>query len=1252
MKQQVKVPKLRRIPTATDTQQQYQRVVNTARQPFQGQQHAFDMKRSLSARNAEDNGKKFSLQKKNPRTALAAKIKALADLDLNSVSNMNGNGKPRTPRNKTQPVFKRAYNVSKGNAKRSNEDEDLQVPEWSEDPGTSLHSDNQKEATDSPPGTRKPDNVPLTTKPSDARVEESSAPRPIQRNENTAFRQRKPMSSIRNLESEIAAKNNQLVNLKKRLSEHENMLKMKVDNIAQLQSENSTLSTKLRSLEGKHKVSLKEKVKEVMSLQKAVSAFKVEKNNATETSSKLLKAESDSQALRAQVTKLASALNEKKLEEDKKGDKTKVEKLRKEVTGLQGERKSLLTQIDAMKGALGVQKLRISELEERLRCEVRKHSVDDKGLGKKFANLQTQHSDLCKKYEAQKAAFDALRNIGTDQAEEKRMLEEDILKLKAEVESLQKQILAEKKMCDQLSKDLDVEKRKLRAEEANHLQTRGLLAKEIKLKDNATKGLVQLRSEKATLVSELAAERKVISDLSVRVSNLEAEKRRLEEGAQEAAQQKSNNEMLKRKMREADACHVVAIRDLKAHQEKYMMAEKSRADVLKTKVEELQKQLAATGLSQNELDKAAKQIDEPNKKIAELLKTNKELELVNKDVTNENNILNGRCSTQQMSLAKQSSTIAEQEKIIATLQEELQQLQTKLSAANLQLEDVNKAMKILQDDYDKLKHELMKITVQLEASEDSVKRQAKEIDSLKADLRRLEVCSSDNAKRDKDLKDLHLQLDVANEKISKLLLQKKSLHDKLKENEQLTLSLKNNEAKAKKHIADLEKTILELKNALAAEVEKGKKLASGNSNVAKAEQSALKQATEAKTEAAQLLKQLKAASATIEALREELKSAKSSNRDSHNKRKANEANLKDLNKELKTKSAEADKSTAALKDREKELAKLNKLVLKLSGQLEIREKEIVQLKMDAKNTPPADDGKLEAAEKKIKELTQEMKSREGMIQKLKAKLSAKAKSDKESMSALEKNLEQMTSELVSAKKESATHKKALKDHVNRLQIERKKSAEFESRAKEANDLLGARDEHIVKCREQIQRLKRIVNTAETSARNKMEADKNTEKKSSLSMDKVREIAALAKSLDEAIAAEAKGKGYISNVNVLIKTGEMSTHKKSAECHSQKVSNLEQRVNVLLYNVKYAEKQISKYDEKVAQKQVNAREEAMKKLEKKFAEEEKKAKRFKETSTQNVDELKALLPGAKKKLQDATEKRKSLVNSILELIERA
>ena len=249
-------------------------------------------------------------------------------------------------------------------------------------------------------------------------------------------------------------------------------------------------------------------------------------------------------------------------------------------------------------------------------------------------------------------------------------------------------------------------------------------------------------------------------------------------------------------------------------------------------------------------------------------------------------------------------------------------------------------------------------------------------------------------------------------------------------------------------------------------------------------------------------------------------------------------------------------------------------------------------------------------------------------------------------SAFELEIEDLKNQLKKKSKDAKQSQKIAKDHVIRLQDMRKKVKDLESKDKEMGDLLQSRDEHIVKCRDQIQRLKRVVNAAEKSAQNKRN---DMDEKNQISEEKMTKLTQLIKELDSAVAAEQKGKGYISNVNVLIKTGETSTYKKKAETSLKKVSNLEQRINVLLYNVKYCEKQIAKFDEKIAEKQVAAREEALEKLEKKFANEAKKAKRFTETSKDNIDELKALLPSAKEKLKIATKSRKKLVEDILSLI---
>ena len=108
---------------------------------------------------------------------------------------------------------------------------------------------------------------------------------------------------------------------------------------------------------------------------------------------------------------------------------------------------------------------------------------------------------------------------------------------------------------------------------------------------------------------------------------------------------------------------------------------------------------------------------------------------------------------------------------------------------------------------------------------------------------------------------------------------------------------------------------------------------------------------------------------------------------------------------------------------------------------------------------------------------------------LKAKLAnlqdAKQKYDatalKEEVEALKTKLEQKT--------RTQNLLKNCKDHVSRLQDMRKKMKTLEAKDKEMGDLLQARDEHI-KMRDQIQRLKRVVNAAENSRKRKNNGKNN------------------------------------------------------------------------------------------------------------------------------------------------------------------
>jgi chromosome segregation ATPase len=1187
---------------------------------------------------------------KNPRTALAAKIKALAALDLNAMTEKGGSGKPKTPRQQAMPAFRRNYNVTEGNAKRGSS-QDLQVPEWGlgssgEGPETEESADNNPPKT--APSTlskmttftkKKSMSTSAVTKSDERQEDQQQAP---QVNNQTLFRQRKPSRTTKSLESEIAAKANQLQNLKKRLEDNEAMLQAKVGTISGLQKENLKLNDMVNGLDRKHKVSLKDKVKEVMKLKKVVAAFNVEKRSSTEANSGLKKAEAEAQALRTQVTKLAAELHEKNEQLDSSKYKAKIEKLKREILGIQGERKSLLTQIDAMKGALGVQKIRISELEERLRVEVRNHKSDNSDLEAKHKALQTRYSELFKKWQAHRSASEVLQK---DVGETAAQLEK--------IEILTTQLAKEKERSETLTKQLGLVKKektvvgnKLKQEKEIHAKTKSEVKK--------------LTAEKAKLEQQLAAEHKVIVDLQLRLQKLEKDGSKLQDLMKELADQKKINEALQRRIREMEARHTVAIRDLRSQNDRKLVEEKSRGDALQKKLDDYIKEMEdmdskQKGKSESILKEHNDMISNLQAELEKLRLANEKLSAQNSELINEKRTLETRSQAQQLTIAKQSSTIAEQNLTINNLERELSIMKQKLEAALKEIGGLRKQLKESNDRADELKHENCKLTVQLEASNESLKRLTTEMQQLKKQIRDLSAGVSsnneNNSKKDKLIDNLKHQLDVANEKISKLLLQRKKLQTQVGKIEEELKELRGSSEESKKRIIFLNGKIKDLEKSLKAATDANKSIVSDQEDAKQVGKQAIKEAVNAKSETARLKKELKAASIVVEELKARLEEEKVSNVKLVNRIKSLELAMKDLKKILKSKAnvcKELDASTKALSDREKEVGDLKKNILKLNGLLKVREKNIKKLEGAKKDTSESDAALMEALEK-IEKLEAEIKKLRDQMKRLKTKQTIADGKSKKGNVEYEQKIKDLTDALATAKKESAAHKTAGKEHINRLKKLRSNLKEAETKEKEMSDLLDARDEHIVKCREQIQRLKRIVSTAENSAHKKMKAANESEEDAAKSLEKMKKIASLVKDLDDAIAAEHKGKGYISNVNVLIKTGEMSTHKKQAECQGKKVHNLEQRVSVLMYNVKYCEKQIAKFDDKIAKKQVAARKDALAKLEKKFVDEAKKAKRFKETSSQNVDELKALIPGAKEKLIKATKERKSIVSDILTLI---
>ena len=267
--------------------------------------------------------------------------------------------------------------------------------------------------------------------------------------------QKKIVAAKSKMESEVHVKETKIKNLKKRLESNDLVLQAKLKQISDLEKENRSMKEKLGTVDKNHKVSLKQKVNEVMSLKRVIAAFNVEKNATTKEKMTVAKVESECQALRAQVTKLAADLHEKNELLNDSNKKANTERLNKNIKGLQGERESLITQINAMKGALGVQKLRIGELEERLKIEVRNHTKDNAEEQAKIRELQNKYNDLYKKWQAQKSV--QTNQFKLQDEKEKEMLNEQIAKLKKEIEKLKKNASKEKSKNSKISTQLKAE---------------------------------------------------------------------------------------------------------------------------------------------------------------------------------------------------------------------------------------------------------------------------------------------------------------------------------------------------------------------------------------------------------------------------------------------------------------------------------------------------------------------------------------------------------------------------------------------------------------------------------------------------------------------------------------------------------------------------------------------------------------------------------------------------------------------------
>ena len=235
------------------------------------------------------------------------------------------------------------------------------------------------------------------------------------------------------------------------------------------------------------------------------------------------------------------------------------------------------------------------------------------------------------------------------------------------------------------------------------------------------------------------------------------------------------------------------------------------------------------------------------------------------------------------------------------------------------------------------------------------------------------------------------------------------------------------------------------------------------------------------------------------------------------------------------------------------------------------------------------------------------------------------------------------------KKDIAHHKRTIKEQIARL---KKVREELKTSQEQHTRETRTSSETIQKLKSMVVKLKKEDKDHKKNQQDQQEDQHKEEQHIAHAMEMIEKLKTICSELSAAVVAETKSSGYLSNLNVLIKTAEVSSCEKKSQQLKKELSNNKKIHSVLMYNIKYGEKIVAKFDANAAKKQTKARTDSLRKLEQDIKESRTKEKRFQETSDNNVDELEALKKGAKEKLIGARKNRKKFTSDMNRAIEEA
>lgn len=1003
--------------------------------------------------------------------------------------------------------------------------------------------------------------------------------------------------------------------VKQRGDEAHAMLSERIKRIASLEKA-------ISDSDAKYKLSIKGKDECIAQLRAKLEDKDEKVKKTEEPQARASEHAKEANALRVQVAKLAKDLHEEKEKNAAVNDK--MAKLALDIKCKSSEEKikkvtEMRNQMATMQNTLGAQKRRISELEAKMRLQVSGHADKSSVQAKRFEEaLSTMKKDLEKtKAKLLKAEKDTSANTAI-----KESLTKITTELNAKVAELSRATATISKLKQDLSTaraETQIRKNAIAKEESARKAAElaeTSLGKCKKQRDEAMGKckIIESSLEKANIT--LAAEQKVIETLRKRVGTLEQELKSSESQRSRISGLQKAAEDSERRLREAQAQNSVMTR-----RSSTLASEK---EGLAKHIRDLQQQLKDQSRSSKEAVEKAEQVAKSC--IQDLEKSHSEAVALLNEAKCQAIAFASKKSRQEESL-KWKSKVQALEEEIKSLKCALKEAKEELAKTKAHAEEVKALAQAANEraasamDHSKNMASLWqaeRLRIEEKASKDlseavkaSKARALQELEKAEKVLKKQihEAKARENA----------IRKDFDHETATSSLLREK-LAETSNKLESMKLQEKKGNANANKKL-----------EAMSRELKATRQLLHDVKQAAKREEKDLK-AVITKLEAqvnsyAELERQLNATLKQVDLnnkrcsrLQDErdaaiaaLKGAEASNI-SRSEDKSNE--IKSLQSKIKVLHKKLEKSEFIRQREAKEAEKAYQ---------EETENIVSKHKSEVANLKTA----LAVVRSDLKRNQDEFKAAKEMHER---ELS-------DALSVFQADHDRKTSEnIAKLKKNEAHHKRTIATQVERLKKLRLQLEEQKKAAASSRDAFKKKE---CALETSVKKLKSLCAKLKSTKNNSGVSDGNLEDRIMKAQGRVEELSEICGSLSAAIAAEAKGSSYLSNLSVLIKTGEAAQCQKKATQLKKELHNAKKVHSVLMYNVKYGEKALSKYDKKAAAKQVQARTDSLLQLEKDIEESRRKEKRFQETSDANVDELEALKKGAKQKLINARQERKDL-----------